>query len=192
MADEIAKLDSLKARAVADYLAGARGADAEFLVAEPVFGEPLRIRVEQDPHYRPCSTETEVVVPVSTMPIAPQRPRVTAVSIQSEPDPPVDLMKYDAVFWSESAVEKFLVPYLASKNQWQAAYVLAVLAEKWYGHVPGPDNDAGEAPLDDEVEVPYAVAHLPRSDYVTIGEEVHFLFRKADGQVTQRPLSEFL
>jgi hypothetical protein len=89
--------------------------------------------------------------------------------------------QYDAVFWSEAAVEKFILPYYASKSMWEAAAVLDKLSYYWYGTIPGEDGDDGDDPL-----VPYAIAHTPDSDWNTvavdgIGPQLHFLVRDEDG-----------
>lgn len=66
----------------------------------------------------------------------------------------------DAVFWSVSAVEKFLVPYYASvygdKGPQMAQAVLDVLLPE--------SAEGGEASLEDDTA--FAVAHLPSSEYV--------------------------
>jgi hypothetical protein len=65
----------------------------------------------------------------------------------------------DAVFWSVSAVEKFLVPYYASvygnKGPAVARAVMDVLL-----------LGGGSAADGTEIEAPFAVAHLPSSEYV--------------------------
>ncbi|HLM67281.1 MAG TPA: hypothetical protein VK358_07135 [Longimicrobium sp.] len=66
----------------------------------------------------------------------------------------------DAVFWSVSAVEKFLVPYYASvygdQGPKMAQAVLDVLLPE--------SAEGGEGRV--EGETPFAVAHLPSSEYV--------------------------
>jgi hypothetical protein len=68
----------------------------------------------------------------------------------------------DAVFWSVSAVEKFLVPYYASvygdQGPKMAQAVLDVLLR-------GAES-AGDGVRGEENETPFAVAHLPSSEYV--------------------------
>ncbi|HEX9937769.1 MAG TPA: hypothetical protein VGB15_11625 [Longimicrobium sp.] len=65
----------------------------------------------------------------------------------------------DAVFWSVSAVEKFLVPYYASVYGDQAGtYVASLLAVL----LPPPDvTDALE-------DTAFAIAHLPSSEYTKL------------------------
>jgi hypothetical protein len=89
---------------------------------------------------------------------------------------------YDAVFWSESAVEKFVFPYYASKSLWEAAAVLEKLSMYWYGRIP-PDTDVGEGlPLTVRFpdEAPFAIAHTPDSDYRSLETDLHLLFRDGD------------
>lgn len=189
-------LDSIAARAVAEYASSLRGPSEEpaFIVTSRPHGR-WKMGVERhqeatDPH--------QVVTPLDTPFVQPNRPAVEHVSIRAKGmEQPVSLDEYDAVFWSESSVEKFVFPYYASKCQWEAAHVLSVLSRAFYGYVPGgPDGAPREA---DEETIPFAVGHLPRSDYATVDEEpttmghaLHLLFRKGDGTVHARPLAEFL
>jgi hypothetical protein len=90
--------------------------------------------------------------------------------------------RYDAVFWSEAAVEKFVLPYYASKSLWEAAAVLDKLSMYWYGQIP-PDTDPGEGSSSDGrffVEPPFAIAHTPDSDYTSLESDLHLLFREGD------------
>lgn len=187
---DVATMDSLEARMIADYASGVRGTPAEFLVSTR--GKDKKVHVTPEKHHSPCSTKKEVVTPIHTPFVQPARPAVTAVGITAEGMNGMEsLAEYDAVFWSEAAVEKFVFPYYASKCQWQAAHVLQVLAEKFYGYVPGPGG-AGDAPPADDPKIPFAVGHLPRSDYVTLGQDLFLLFRDHAGRVTHQPLSDFL
>jgi hypothetical protein len=72
--------------------------------------------------------------------------------------------------------------------------VLTALSKAWYGFVPATDTPRGDARLAEE-EIPFALAHLPGSDYVGISEDghnTHLLFRKADGTVHHRTLADFI
>lgn len=88
----------------------------------------------------------------------------------------------DAVFWSESAVEKFLFPYYASKGSWQADLYADALRTVFYGKRPLSEYaEAEEHPdrYDDPTE-PFALGetravideqafglvHIPKSDYI--------------------------
>lgn len=96
----------------------------------------------------------------------------------------------DAVFWSVSAVEKFLVPYYASvygdQGPKMAQAVLNVLLP------PTGTAEGGEAMVEDDT--PFALAHLPSSEYV--GEpdtEISFVSRVVSlhpgGHVKRVPLA---
>lgn len=113
-----------------------------------------------------------------------KRPKPSAVIIECGGDPFELTKQYDAVFWSEAAVEKFVLPYYASKSLWDAASVLDKLACHWYGRIPG-EPDVGQ-----EVgPVPFALAHTPDSDWNALsadgtssaGSELHLLFKEGDG-----------
>jgi hypothetical protein len=189
------RLTSLQIREIAEYAESVRGpgGDPVFFVAQlDDASNAVTITCEKE---LPTASPLSVVIPASTASVQPLRDPVESVTIlaagMKEPD---SLNAYDAVFWSESAVEKFLFPYYASKSQWQAAYVLSGLAKAFYGFVPGPLAQ-GTDPVSDPI--PFAVAHLPRSDYVPLeesptGRDVALLFRNADGTVSHRLLAEFL
>jgi hypothetical protein len=99
---------------------------------------------------------------------------------------------YDAVFWSEAAVEKFLLPYYASKSLWTAAAVLDKISYYWYGRIPqDPQSSTGEG------EVAYALAHTPDSEWnsfshdgVAIGGDLHFVARGENGRMRVVRLSD--
>ncbi len=189
-------LDSIAARAVAEYASSLRGPSEErvFIVSSRT-DKRWKMRVKRG---LAATGPDQVATPVATPFVQPNRPPVEQVSILAKGmDQPKSLDEYDAVFWSESSVEKFVFPYYASKCQWEAAHVLSALSKAFYGYVPGgPDGAPQEI---DEETIPFAVGHLPRSDYATIDEEptsmghdLHLLFRKGDGTVHARPLAEFL
>jgi hypothetical protein len=77
-------------------------------------------------------TESQVLIPANTR---AKRPRMAAMRIQmgsrSHEQP---LENHAAAFWSESAVEKFLVPYLAALGGPRAAAVLSALDAAWNGY----------------------------------------------------------
>jgi hypothetical protein len=147
-----------------------------------------------------------VVTPVDTPMVQPHRPRIREVSLQLEDGELESLSRYDAVFWSEASVEKFVLPYYASKCQWSAAMVLTELTKQFYGYVPNPAADNRPRVAADEAEerdadlevYPFAIGHLPRSDYAELEEgtslahEVWLLFRTPGGKVEHRSLAEFL
>lgn len=187
---KIQRLTSLEARVMTDYASGLRGDGPEFLVTTRDGRGRSKVRPVKE--HDPCSGEHEVVSPVDTPFVQPSRPPVTGVGMMAGAMQGMEsLMQYDAVFWSEAAVEKFLFPYYASKYQWQAAHVLRVLTEKWYGYLPSPGVGPDSSNVASE-DIPFAVGHLPRSDYVTLGEELALVYRDGEGNVTHRLLSEFM
>lgn len=200
------RLSSLALREVADFAASLRPRDGTEPVEEYIvtrFDEKKGDwRMKRHRGGPPPAGTTGVAVPVDTWTVQPDRPRVKHVSMQVAGIGDVSLDRFDAVFWSEAAVEKFVLGYYASKYQWAAAHVLTKISEAFYGYVPNPadDNRPGSAKrekAEGHETYPFAIGHLPRSDYATldesgIGDELHFLFPGTDGKITSRPLSEFL
>ncbi len=120
----------------------------------------------------------------------------------------------DSIFWSDGAVEKLLVPYYASLKGLAAPLFTTLLLGKWSGIVKG-EPPAGAlfevlvklqeflaAPVDalfaDGLEGddnPYAVTHLPRSEYIpeagvggsAVEARTHFLRLGRDSE----PLGSF-
>jgi hypothetical protein len=186
-----ATVTSLEARVMSDYASGMRGQGATILLTE-MDADGRHFRVKRDKHHGLCSDHHDVVTPVDTPYVQPNRPGVEKVEIQAQGMSGLEsLAQYDAVFWSESAVEKFVFPYYASKYQWQAAHVLTKLTELWYGFIPRPGVGPAVAGEMDE-EIPFAVGHLPRSDYVELADEMYLISRDGGGRVRHRPLSEFM
>lgn len=137
--------------------------------------------------------------PVLDLKTNAQRPdrKVPAVTIQAPGGKALPLKEYDAVFWSEAAVEKFVLPYYASKSMWMAAHVLHKLSMLWYGHVPGaaPRPDDPRPPADAAHPVPFAIAHLPTSDYVglsSLASELYALYEGQDGTTLAVSLGDYL
>ncbi|HEX8451409.1 MAG TPA: hypothetical protein VF647_04875 [Longimicrobium sp.] len=99
----------------------------------------------------------------------------------------------DSIFWSDGAVEKLLVPYYGSVKGLSAPFFTTVLLGAWNGLVRrdsplgpcavleifrnflGTAADGGgesRAAEDDPIdETPYAVTHLPRSEYIPTLDE---------------------
>ncbi|MBV9110946.1 MAG: hypothetical protein JO306_16175 [Gemmatimonadetes bacterium] len=67
----------------------------------------------------------------------------------------------DAVFWTESAVEKFVVPYYASVHGPGAAQAVANVLGALHGPPPG-----GNGGMDQLRETSFALIHLPTSEYI--------------------------
>jgi hypothetical protein len=72
-------------------------------------------------------------VPVFTSPTAATRPAVAEAQISCG-DATLNLSgtQYSALFWSNSAVEKFLLPYFVSAGGNQAYAVLQAIVQAWY------------------------------------------------------------
>lgn len=215
-------LDSIRLREIADWAASLRGAHGDrrfFVAAQPEPGE-VSIHPEPEPVPHPDGVPMDQI-PASTNTVQPERPRVTGVGIRAEGMAEGDwesLSRYDAVFWSEAAVEKFLFPYYASKYQWAAAHVLQVMSQVFYGYVPRFDAGLEASDYVADSEAPVAMAHLPRSEYTdiedpaeepppgdqsggdqpegaefTLGRDlVVILVDRITGKLIHRPFSEYL
>jgi len=187
-------IDAQTLRELAERAAGARGpqGDPYYLVEEGGPNERFLVLGHGTPDEAPPEG---AVLEIDTYAQQARRPPVTHASISSEGKTFRLDEKYDAVFWSESAVEKFLFPYYASKSMWYAAYVLCHLSQLWYGFVPRPPVPGTEAEEEEE-EIPFAIAHIPDSEYVGLslpaGYDLHLLFRTKHGAVKARPLSELI
>lgn len=203
MADPVIQ-NAIQLRNLADHAASLRGAPWS-VYAQEAGG---RAFVAVDPEAVRSGFLPTPIMELDTRFQHPGRP-VPEVVVRAEGGE-MSLADYDAVFWSEASVEKFVFPYYASKSLWLAAHVLTVLSKFWYGFVPGVERTP-EPPVvrvDGEEAVPFAVAHLPTSDYVMLsdggageegpggvglGSELHLLFRrKRDGKIVPKPLAEFL
>lgn len=87
----------------------------------------------------------------------------------------------DALFWSDSAVKKFLFPYVASCGGSDAGNALQRLQQAWNGF-PGT------------VQV-YALMHVTPFQFNTpldLGSALWVVFADADGMLGAQPLDEFL
>lgn len=134
------------------------------------------------------------IIEANTRSVQPNRPQVTDVIIGTDEVLLQLAGKYDAVFWTEAAVEKFVFPYLASESMWSAAYYVTELSRAWYGYIPSPDptTGAGEEPI------PFAIGHTPNSEFTVFPEEpgrhphhLHVLFKEGD-RVYARSLAELI
>lgn len=211
MSERLMRMDSIAAREMAEYASSIRGrtGDPEYLLAS-VDEDTGWYRIRRKKTHDPCSNAHEAVSPVSTSSIA-QRPAVTSIQIQASGMlSPESLARYDAVFWSESAVEKFVLPYYASKYQWAAAHVLQRLSRVFYGEVPdfrsglGPAERGEASGVTEDLRLPdpglpFALAHLPRSDYVPLEAEstpgsslVILFYDPVSAEVAHRSLSDYL
>jgi hypothetical protein len=171
-------LDARDLRSRAEAYASLRGpaGDRYFFVQK---GPPGQGTLEM--RHDPPAPDEGIVFQLNASAQQPGRPKVIDATITAEGGgAAVDLTKYDAVFWTEAAVEKFVFPYLASKSMWSAAHQLIELSRTWYGFVPDQDpRGRGEEP------VPFAIGHIPDSDFETVttepGHDLDLLFN--DGSV---------
>jgi hypothetical protein len=176
-------LNSIQLRLIAEAASGLRGEPVHFVgmpdgtIREVRHGQPGGDAHpgEEAKGVVPPPAEV-VVVPAYTENMVPDKPPLTVATIQAmgvaEPidllDLPGGLGAADAVFWSESAVEKFLLPYYASVYGNQAARAVADILEAFHGDsgVGGdPRPRSGRLATD---ELTYAMAHIPKSEYVML------------------------
>lgn len=95
------------------------------MVAPPTGGTPLPLVPVSAP------------IPISTPPSAASRPTVESATVTLvEYGAQVELGggDYSALFWSESAVEKFLLPYYVSAGGPHALQVLQAIHQVWYNY----------------------------------------------------------
>jgi hypothetical protein len=149
-------------RGLAEYASGVRDGDTPVWLA--AFGRGYIEQVD------PSDADTHAAVLVRTLG-GDNRNLTRLAWIGQDAEHRVDLLRIryqgkevaaDSVFWTQSAVEKFLVPYYASVAAARAAEVVRVILEMlgrpcWHA-------EPGEADLT-EYQV-FALVHLPQSEYV--------------------------
>jgi hypothetical protein len=119
----------------------------------------------------PAASLGKAVIPCQS-PGTP-RPKVGYAYLGPDKDQAVDLLdlydkdgepvgEADAVFWSAAAVEKFVVPYYASVYGDQAPKEIEKVI-KILGTVRDPRNGLEPFALE-----PFALAHMPKSEYVQV------------------------
>ncbi len=204
MPDNVMMLDSMGMRQMAEYASGLRspGGDPVYFVATEDPERPGQYTIV--PSFTPPASplSDEVVVPCDTRAVSERRRVREIILVYGDGDGDrVSLCgdEYDAVFTSESAVEKFLFPYYASKYQWAAASKLHEMSMTWYGHLPDMASGEGDFPgIVVEEALPFAMAHYPRSDYsfqdpnltdLSPGADVHAFSVSESGQAVREPLS---
>lgn len=153
-------------RLIAESASGMRNQDLWFVVT----GDPATYTWSSTCVHAGADTE---VIHVAAVP--DPAPTVNCAVIGVPGGEPVDLLGItikpvaphpggtyaaDAVFWSVSAVEKFLVPYYASVYGDQGPEMAKAVLQ-----LMGVDG-ARDAAERVEGETPFAVAHLPSSEYV--------------------------
>lgn len=179
------KLDAYALRSVAETASGRRGPKGHpyFLVEKADHTLVLQPGTpDQDP---PSGT----VIEVDTRDQQPLRPQVDNVIIKVQDHTRELARKYDSVFWSEAAVEKFVFPYLVSKSLWKAANHLKELSNCWYHGCPIPKADG----TGEEVVIPFAIGHTPDSDFNLVdGKDLDFLYLRQDGSVYAHSLADLI
>jgi hypothetical protein len=185
-------LNAHQLRMLADYAESLRGRDGDPIYIVPGEHGGVTALTGVD---KPADT----LFTVDTFDVGSGRLKPSAVTFSVAGQDPVQLAdEFDAVFWSESAVEKFVLPYYASKSMWDAAAELVILSKAWYGKVP-TDKDVQPGPVPDSVrvlsgdELPVGLAHTPDSDWSEVGGstggEFHALV-KGDAGLEAIPLRE--
>lgn len=155
-------------REIAESASGMRDQDLWFVVT----GSPAKYTWSTKPVHAGDDTEVIYVAavedPVSTVNRAeigvPGHKPVDLLGITIKPIDahPGGTYAADAVFWSVSAVEKFLVPYYASVYGDQGPHMAKAVMDVLLLGAKGAEGREGMV----EDEAPFAVAHLPSSEYV--------------------------
>lgn len=168
-------LTATELRQVAEWAHSVRGANMCMAVKRPIGGTvmveamPLSKVGKLGPQY--------LVIPVDTQNRVQDRRAIAGMKLKvkdkTAPGKEVDLFDTckktygavpDAMFWTESSVEKFLVPYYASVHS--SDDTLGEKMQKISEIFDGDFTEEGvEGAEDAEVQV-YAMLHLPKSEYV--------------------------
>lgn len=160
-------------RHVVEAASAYRYAETWFVVSE----DPEQGYVITPHHTKPPHHDDTCVYRLDPVHYGPP-PQVTAASITSQDDT-VDLLDIqvkgglfppgpyaaDAVFWSVSAVEKFLTPYYASVYGDMGGEIVQALLRVLQPEIPVSERVEGEAVQ------PFAIAHIPNSEYVGLPTE---------------------
>jgi hypothetical protein len=150
-------------RLIAESASGMRDQHTWFIIEETSTGtgytwQHKRVEEDNDTVVIYCAPVMDAVSSVdhATIGVGSNTVDLMCVPVQaSAPHLDSGVFEADAVFWSISAVEKFLVPYYASVYGDQGpAYAQSVM-------------DAMLHPDADTAEQTYALVHLPSSEYVT-------------------------
>lgn len=187
------KLSSTQLRALAEMVDGNRGTPYAYAKGRRIWMSPTE---DPDPNAN--------IIPVDTRDVVAKRRCITQITVQLDDGneytlfPPEGTFP-DALFWTESAVQKFLVPYYAAKSAADPRVdrVIRTLLDTFNGKLPKkPPVDDGAPASDGTVEV-FALAHLPKSEYT--GEtgaaaalDSLAVVRLGEGGVTVERLPEYL
>lgn len=186
-------------RRIAETASGRRYEDLYFVLTEGKEPGSVRMTVETGAGAPRHDPDEALVIHCAPWP-KPGVAQVSAAKIESgnthidllsvnvpahDGYPPVNGVAADAVFWSASAVEKFLVPYYASVYGDAAPEVVNKLVSIFVP--PGSPERGGNGDVHAGEQDPYfAVIHLPSSEYadnftpdgfaaVTTGGKVHWV-----------------
>lgn len=174
-------------RHIAESASGMRYQDTWFIVRnDPQFGVVIDWRHEEpevdDPEATVILCEKMEYLPPPAVTLAkigagPETIDLLNVTVPPEPAQmdPGGTFGADAVFWSVSAVEKFLTPYYASVYGDGGGRMVEALLKVLQPGIEEsiPDRPADEPPF--TVAAPdqaFAIAHLPNSEYV--GQDMDF------------------
>lgn len=133
--------------------------------------------------------ETDILVPARQK---GRYPQLAQIGLQKTPpltglgkagDEALNAVDYhaDAVFWSDSAVQKFLFPYVASCGGSGAAAGLQSLQQVWNG-------ESGTLKV-------YAVMHVTAQTFATpldLGNALYVVYAVGDGPIQAQALDEFV
>jgi hypothetical protein len=178
------EVDSIVAREAAEFVSGLRGRYVWFTLDGGKL-TPWICPTEQPGAAPP---EGRVFASGVATPVRGDRPPPSWVTLRVEGRtdhtivrPGADPTKVpDSIFWSDGAVEKLVLPYYASVKGRDAPFFTCVLMGKWDGLIGAGCCDSecaltalrglipGEGrPAGDPITAPFAVTHLPRSEYVS-------------------------
>jgi hypothetical protein len=189
-------VESIVARDAAEFVSGLRGHVVGFRqaegVLEPWVAEDGPDRNEPDPWFEAETHRVRTDRPAPSRVLLQVGHSLGDTDVQVVPSaaaPDGDPTNVpDSLFWSDGAVEKLLVPYYGSVKGLGAPLVTTVLLGRWNGLIrrgsplgacavleilqnfldaPADGSDTAQAtegdPVDDN---PFAVTHLPRSEYI--------------------------
>jgi hypothetical protein len=186
-------LDFQTLRLIAEAASGLRYHDIWFVVHYDSSGQ-----VVVTPYDSPQSETHETrVVPSTRVPYGPP-PEVTVAKIgtkditidllalnvgRKKPAEPREFYTPDAVFWSVSAVEKFMSPYYASAYGDNGGQIVEALLKVLQPELPR-EGGAGANAIQ-----AFAIAHLPNSEYTAVPNTVpEAIALHTDGEVRLVPL----
>lgn len=168
-------LNALTLRRIAEWASGVRGKNLWFVVDPdpPKKFEQWKGKIHafgKKPKSGDYSARA-VVIPVLTRKVNPNATEVNYGRLGPDKDHYINLMKVktpdgtrhkpDAAFWSESSVEKFVVPYYASKHGHEAGKAVREVLKVLHRLDDAGKETAGRAPDD-----PFALVHVPTSEYI--------------------------